>query len=411
MKNRLAIILFLGFSSGLPINLITSTLQAWFADANKSVLVTGMLSLIGLPYLLRGFLGPFVDRYSFKVLGKRRSWILLMHGLLFLGINFLGSLSPNTSINIIATTSFIIALFSAFLDAAIDAHRAEYLPVKYYGLGNALAVSAYRIAMIVSGGFALYIASKSNWHISYHVISLFLIPGIIAILISPEPSEDEQKPISNITDLLAPIKIFFQKEGIWTLVLFTFFYKLGESFTTSTSGIIMSFLIQGIGFSLDNIALVNKVVGVVAIIAGGIFSGVILTKYSLYKSLMSFGFIQAITNSLFVTLAIVGKNISLFIVAVAADNFAAGMGTTALIALFMRVADKRYTATNISIFIAIAAIPRIISGPLGAVIQSYLGWVGMYELSVILALIYVPFLVALVKSKSANNIILRETPT
>ena len=125
---------------------------------------------------------------------------------------------------------------------------------------------------------------------------------------------------------------------------------------------------------------------------GGLFSGIVLMRWSLYKALFCFGLLQALTNLLFVILAIVGKCLPLFVIAVVGDNFAAGMGTTALVAFIMRLVDKRFTATQFSIFVSIATLPRVLSGPISALIQSYFGWVGLFEWSFLFALCFLPFL-------------------
>jgi PAT family beta-lactamase induction signal transducer AmpG len=154
----------------------------------------------------------------------------------------------------------------------------------------------------------------------------------------------------------------------------------------------MPFLIQGLGFSLETIGYINKMLGIAALLAGGLVAGVMLLRGSLYYSLFSFGLLQATTNVLFVILAMIGKNTALLATAVFFDNFAAGMGSTALVALFMRLVNKQFTGTQFSILVAISTLPRIISGPIAATIQMSIGWVGLYQLSVVCALMFIPFL-------------------
>lgn len=168
----------------------------------------------------------------------------------------------------------------------------------------------------------------------------------------------------------------------------------------------MPFLIQGLGFSLDTIGYINKILGVGSILLGGICAGFLLMHYSLYRSLLVFGLLQALTNILFVALAIIGKNVILLSITVFFDNFAAGMGSTALVALFMRLVDKQYTGTQFSLLVALSTLPRIISGPVAATIQMNLGWVALYQLSVVFALLFIPFLI---KIKEQTKEIRQET--
>lgn len=396
MVKRLLIVFILGFSSGLPLALVSSTLQAWFADAGMSVLATGMLSLLGLPYVYRFMWAPILDRYSLlPKLGKRRSWILVMQVLLCLGFNAMAWLSPLTSPMLMAALGFALASLSATQDATIDAHRTEYLPADEYGLGASLAIIGYRLALLAAGGLALIIAQHAGWVVAYRSMGCLMILGMIAILWSPEPSSPLPSNPSFAVSFVAPVRNLFSRPEIIPFCFFILFYKLGEAFTTSTSGVVMPFLIQGIGFSLETIAYVNKILGVVAVVLGGLVAGFVLLRWSLYRALFVFGLIQALTNALFVLLAMVGQDVVIFSCAVVSDNFAAGMGSTALVALFMRFVDRRFTATQFSILVALATLPRVFSGPIGALLQSWVGWVGLYQISFILALGFIPFLLML----------------
>ncbi|KTD61626.1 AmpG family muropeptide MFS transporter [Legionella spiritensis] len=393
MNKRLFIIFLLGFSSGLPLALITGTLQAWYADDGMSVLATGMLSLIGLPYVYRVGWGPLLDRYSLLNIGKRRSWMLVTQLLLLLAFNLLAWFTPSHFPQLMAVIALLIACLSATQDVAIDAQRTEYLPVAEHGLGASLAVFGYRLALLIAGGLALIIAQHVGWHFTYRLMGFLMLIGVLATLWSEEPSHREVvKQAGFFASFVAPLKDLFARRDIIVLVLFILLYKTGEAFTATTSGIVMPFLIQGLGFPLETIGYVNKMLGIGSILLGGLAAGLILMRWSLYRSLLVFGLLQAVTNLLFVALAMTGKNLSLFATAVVCDNFAAGMGSTALVALFMRLVNLQYTATQFSVLVAISTIPRILSGPIAAGLQMWLGWAGLYELSFFLALGFVPFL-------------------
>lgn len=402
MNKRLFIVFILGFSSGLPMALISSTLQAWYASSGMSIFITGTLSLISLPYAYRIFWGPILDRYSLFSMGKRRSWMLTMQCFLLLGFNVMAWFTPEQHPTFLAVLALILACFSATQDVAIDAHRTEYLPTTEHALGASLAVFGYRLALLLSGGFALVMAQKLGWAFTYRFMGLLMIAGMIAVFFSEEPSVPIKEETNFAQLFIAPFKDLLSRPGITYLLCFVFCYKLGEAFTTTTSGIVMPFLIQGLGFSLETIGYVNKILGVASILLGGITAGLLLIRYPLYRSLLFFGLLQALTNVLFVVLAMVGKNVILLSVAVFFDNFAAGMGSTALVALFMRLVNKQFTGTQFSILVALSTIPRIISGPVAASIQMAIGWVGLYQLSILFALAFIPFLI-LIKDQTLEN--------
>lgn len=405
MNKRLLIIFLLGFSSGLPLALTSSTLQAWYADAGMSVLATGMLSLVGMPYVYRVAWGPVLDRYSLLPLGKRRSWMLVMQIALLLGFNAMAWLSPNKSPELMAILAFSLACFSATQDVAIDAQRVEYLPTTEHGLGASLAVFGYRLALLIAGGFALVLAQHLGWAYTYRLMGMLMLIGVVATLWSSEPSNHTENDTSFVESFIAPLKDLFARRGIVPLLFFILFYKLGEAFTATTSGIVMPFLIQGVGFSLDTIGYVNKMMGISSILLGGLAAGLLLMRWSLFRALLVFGLLQALTNILFIALAITGKNLPLFATAVVCDNFAAGMGSTALVAFFMRLVKQPFTATQFSLLVAFSAMPRIFSGPFAAMLQMWLGWIGLYQLSFILALGFIPFLVMIREHTKVDKVL------
>lgn len=388
---KLLVVLLLGFASGLPMVMLTGSLQAWFATSGQSILYTGFLSLLGLPYLFRFLVAPFVDKYTLFPMGRRRSWILLTQIMLFLGFYLLPWIPLTTHRYFVTIIAFILVCISAIQDIAIDAHRTEYLPQNLHGLGASLAIFGYRIAILFGGGVSLIIAYYLGWIYAFSIIGSFMLLGILAIIFSEEPHIECVQSFSFLT----PINNLMSQKYIWWLIGFIFFYKFGEAFTSSTSGIVMPFLIQGIGFSLDTIAYFNKILGLFAVVAGGLGAGFLLLKYDLKKLLLFFGILQTMPNLLFALLAVVGKNKLLLALAVLLDNFAAGLASTALITLIMKVVDTRYTATQFSILVAIATIPRIISGPLAASIQSLIGWSLLYQTVFAISFVFIIFWIGL----------------
>ena len=303
-------------------------------------------------------------------------------------------MSPQTSSMHIMFLGFILASLSATQDSAIDAYRVESLLSEEYGLGASLATLGYRAALLVSGGLSLLIAQHAGWSNVYRIMGFLMLIGVVTTLWGDEKinsSQDGSKASFQAT-FVEPVRDLLKRRGIIAFCIFVLLYKLGEVFTTNISGIVMPFLIQGMGFSLSTIAYVQKILGLMALILGGLTAGFILLRYSLFQSLLVFGLIQSITNVLFVVLAMVGKSTSLLAIAVSCDNFAAGLGSTALVALFMRFVDCRFTATQFSILVALSSLPRVFSGPIGAFLQAHFGWVGLYQIAFVLSFAFIPFL-------------------
>lgn len=393
---RFTIVFILGFASGLPYTILGSTLQAWFADAGLDVATVGLVSLMGLPYSYRMFFAPLVDKYTFFGMKRRRAWMISMQLLLVFGVLALSFFTPHDSCKTMLLLAFILSICSALLDVAIDAQRIEYLTEENYALGAALAIFGYRIAMLIGSGFILVFASLYGFNLSFRLLAILIFLGLFTAFISQEPEVSNSKmPTGTAVSWGEPFKQLFSSKNITWICIFIFLYKFGEVFTTTSSGIIMPFLRQELQFSLATIGYVNKIVGIGALLVGGLISGLILKKYSLFKTLLYIGIAQACSNILFIILAINGKVLWLLVLAVFCDNLIAGMGATALVTLIMEIVDTRYTATQFSILISISSLPRIFSGPIGAYLQSKLGWVNLFAVSCVLALFFIPVLLKL----------------
>lgn len=407
MNKRLLTVLLLGFSSGLPLMLLTGTLQAWFSSEGLSLMSIGFLSLIGLPYSYRFLWAPLLDHFCPFKLGRRRSWLLITQFILLLGFNGMAWFSPLSNGGAMMLLGFFLAFVSATQDIAVDAQRTEYLPVEEHALGASLGVLGYRCALLVVGGFSFVMAGHWGWAFTYRLMGLLMIVGMLATLFSREPLPTVSDHFSLSEAFFAPAKALWSQKNIGALLLLVVFYKTGEAFTASTSGVLLPFLIQGLGFPLDVIGYVNKMLGVIAAILGGIVSGIILLRYPLFRVMMVFGLLQAVSVLFFVALAFVGRDTPLLCLAVLVENFSTGLCSVALVALLMRIVDTRYTASQLSLLMAFALLPRTFSGPIAALIQEAVGWIGLYEVVFCLSLIFLPILLWIHRSSDADSNIAR----
>ncbi len=406
-NSRLITTLLLGFASGLPLALVSGTLQAWFTDAGIDITTIGLLGLVGQPYLYKFLWAPLMDRYIPPLAGRRRGWILLAQLGLILGLVAVAQFDPIKHDGMIAVLAFGLAFLSASQDIAIDAYRTELLLPEERGLGAAMGVAGYRIAMIVSGSLALIIAQYWGWRDTYLIMAACMLIGVIAAWFGPEV-EASETPKVLAAAWTEPLKEFFGRPHAWAFVIFIILFKFGEAFTSSTGALINVFLLRHLHFSLVTVGTVNKGVGLVASLAGVFAGGVMMTRMRLYHALMLFGLLQAISNLAYMGLAMAGHQLSFFVMAVSIDNFCAGLGMAAVVALFMALCDHRYTATQFALFTALAAVPRVYAGPLAAEAIKYIGWVSFYFWTFVMALPGLYLLWWLQKSESTRIVHLGE---
>jgi PAT family beta-lactamase induction signal transducer AmpG len=171
------------------------------------------------------------------------------------------------------------------------------------------------------------------------------------------------------------------------LLLLIVLYKLGDAFAGSLT---TAFLLRGAGFSLDDVGYVNKGMGLAATIFGALFGGALMVRLGLYRALMVFGILQAVSNLAFMALAAAGQSWPLMVFAVGFENLSGGMGTAAFVALLMALCDHRFTATQYALLSALAAFGRVYVGPAAgyATDPKYLGlaWTVFFFLTFLLAL-------------------------
>src|SRR5207244_838972 len=136
-SRNLAVILLLGFSSGLPLALTGGTLQAWMTVEGIELSTIGIFTLVGLPYTWKFIWAPNMDRFVPPFLGRRRGWLLITQLALICGIGAMAFCSPRTELTLLATIAVFVAVASASHDIVVDAYRADIAPPEERGLAAA----------------------------------------------------------------------------------------------------------------------------------------------------------------------------------------------------------------------------------------------------------------------------------
>src|SRR5262250_3224942 len=167
LSAKMLVAMCMGFAAGLPLLLTKSTLQAWMTDARVNLAVIGFFALVAIPYSFKFVWAPFFDRYVPPFWGRRRGWMLLTQVGLMLSIAGLACTSPRDNAWLVALLAVVVAFCSASKDILVDAYRRESLQDDELGLGSTLYVLGYRVAMLVSGGLALYLADHLSWQSVY----------------------------------------------------------------------------------------------------------------------------------------------------------------------------------------------------------------------------------------------------
>jgi PAT family beta-lactamase induction signal transducer AmpG len=394
LQPKMATLLALGFSSGLPFYLTSKTLQAWMTTAKVDLATIGFFSLVTLPYSLKFVWAPVMDRYTPPFLGRRRGWVLITQILLLLAIAAMALHDPTTGLRMLAINAIAIAFFSASQDISLDAYRTDVLRDREMGAGAAVFVMGYRVAMITTGALAFFLADRIQWPMVYLVLSLLMLIGIATVFVADEPVLNDAPPRTLMEAVVLPFAEFFQRAGVLRallVLLFVVAYKYSDSLAGSMT---TPFLLKA-GFSQSEVGAVFLGIGVVATILGVVVAGAVIGKWGINRSLWVFVIFQGLSNLTYYGLSLSGKNHAFMVAAVVTENFGLGLVTGAMTAYLMSMCNRRFTATQFALLSSLMAASRdILVAPAGKIAES-LGWPGFFLLTVGMAippLLLLPFI-------------------
>jgi PAT family beta-lactamase induction signal transducer AmpG len=396
---RMAICVFTGFSSGLPLYLLFNLLPAWLRSEHVDLKTIGLFALIQFPYTWKFLWSPLLDRYVLPLLGRRRGWMLLTQIGLLLVIAAMGAFSPQSELHTIAWIATLLAFLGATQDIVLDAYRRELLSDDEMGLGNAVHVNAYRIAGLVPGSLSLILADFLPWHLVFIATALFMLPGVAMTLVVQEPHR-AAPPKTLREAVVEPFHEFITRSG-WNSALlilaFLFLYKLGDSMCTALA----TPFYMDMGFSKTQIGLVAKNAGLWPAVIGGLLGGLWMVKIGINRALWLFGVVQVVSIFGFAWLASVGYHAEItsvelaqLAIVIGLEALGVGLGTAAFVAFIARTTHPAYTATQFALFTSLAAMPRTFANAATGWLVEMMGWMGFFLLCALLAL---PGMVLLLK--------------
>ena len=382
-SRNISVLLFLGFSSGLPLVLTSGTLQAWMTVDGVDLRAIGLFSLVGLPYTLKFLWSPIMDRFVPPLLGRRRGWIVITQIAIMLGITAMSFNSPRNALWLMGAIALIVAFTSASQDIVSDAYRSDILHEQERGLGAAVFVTGYRIAMLVGGAVALILSDQIGWQRAYLLMAGLMTLGMLAAFFGNEPDDDGTHPKTLQEAVWGPLQDFFSRPAAVVILLLIVLYKLCDAYAGTMT---TPFLLRGIGFSATDVGTINKGLGLVSVIFGAMAGGTLMVRLGLFRSLMIFGILQALSNLSFILLAWIGKSYGMLIFAVAFENLSSGMGTASFVSLLMALCNQRYSATQYALLSSLSALGRTFIAPTSGYVVESLGWAVFFLITALSAI-------------------------
>src|SRR3569833_29854 len=403
-KPRVLIVLFLGFSGGLPLALSGSTLLFWSAEVGVNLKTIGLFALVGTPYTLKFLWAPIVDALDVPVLarwlGRRRAWLILTQLLLMAAILFLGVNDPATAPGVVALGALMVAAVSATQDIVVDAFRIESPDESEQAAGTASYVAAYRVGMLASSAGALYVGTgfqalgvtKSGaWSAGYAAMAVLVVIGMLTTLIAAEPEKSKaaeatharETPLARLKRTVSGAFVdFFAHDGFAISLLVLVFVVLYK-FTDALAGVMTGPFAVDLGFSRTDYANIVKGVGLLALLAGGFAGGYIARALPLAVSLLIGGILQSVANLAFSMLALRGHDILWLTGAITVENFTSAIGTVMFVAYLSALClNPLHTATQYALLTALAAVGRTYLSAAAGYIAAATGWMWFFVICV-----------------------------
>ncbi len=420
---RVARMLLLGFSAGLPLLLVLGTLSYRLREAGIDRTTIGFLSWVGLAYGFKWAWAPLVDRLRLPLLthalGRRRSWLLLAQLGIIGGLVGMAATDPATHLHTLVAFALLTAFASATQDIALDAFRIESAGVSLQAAMAASYQVGYRAAMISASAGALWIAAAVDpdestyqhapWTAAYLVMAACMAVGVLTVMLSREPAatvspetlDREQRTAARLTSTALPrplVRVFawfysavaspfldFVLRYRWQAVLLLALigsYRISDI----VLGVMSNPFYRDMGYTKDEVAAVSGVYGVVMTLVGAGIGGLLSLRLGVMRVLFLGALLSAATNLLFAWLSVRGHDLPMLVLVISADNLSAGIASAAFVGYLSGLTNVAYSATQYALFSSLMLLlPKFVAGWSGWVVDHF-GYQSFFVATAVLGL-------------------------
>ncbi|CAA9341643.1 MAG: AmpG permease [uncultured Microvirga sp.] len=387
---RVALMLALGFSSGLPLLLVLGTFSTRLAFSDVDIKAIGLFSYLALPYTLKFLWAPLIDRFDVPVLarfiGRRRAWMVATQLAVAAALGVMAFADPKTSLALLGFGAFLVAIGAATQDVVIDGWRIDAAGTEMQGVMAATASLGYRLALMTAGAGALFLAHAYGWTFAYLTMAALMAVGIVAALLAPRIDRSDALESDSASTasgpaapapawsfhraILDPLAELHRRMGhsLWAILVLVALYRMPDFI----SGVMASPLYRTVGFSLAEIGAVSKLYGIWVGIAGAFVGGWAITRYGLTPILVIGAFLGAASNLAFSWLSFGGPEVWRLTVAISIDNFCGSFAGIALISYMSGLTAPGYAATQYALFSSLYALPgKLVAGLSGFIVEAY----------------------------------------
>jgi MFS transporter, PAT family, beta-lactamase induction signal transducer AmpG len=389
--SRLITALVLGINSGLVYALLGSTFTAYLDEMHVHLITIGFLTLRFLPYQSKPLWAPIVDNVGLPFFpvsfGQRKSWMIATQCILIICIITLGSLDINQYFSLVCCMAVLTAFFAATYDIAMEAYRIELFKKNQLNKGSSFVVYGFRIGLITSGSFGLYLSSLIGWQWTFITMAALIIPCMIVVLFSKDTKKIPRRsaPIKFkqwfVSSFLHPIVKLYRIPNFYIVFLLVAFYKMSDGYLDA---MLIPFLFE-LGFTKAQIAGYATSVMIIASLMGTYIGSYFITRYSMIKNLLCAELLAATTNLTFITLAVTGSSGPLLSCVAFIESFCSGVCNIILINYMSVLCHRKFTATHYAILISISGLTRTLLASTSGLVVTEAGWINFFIISAFLS--------------------------
>ena len=394
------------FAEGIPyVTVMTLSLVMYKRLGLSNEAITFYTSWLYLPWVIKPLWAPFIDNIKTK-----RFWILSME--LLIGAAMGGVAFTIPSPFWLQSTLFLfwlMAFGSATHDIAVDGFYMLGLNEKQQSMFVGLRSLFYRVSMIVGQGLLVMLAGNLetitrdisySWALVFYLIAgLFLALFLLHSVILPKPLEDRKKSVTQAKNILLRIEntffSFFKKPQVIAGICFMLFYRMPEGLLVKVSTL---FLIDrnsagGLGLSPAELGLVQGTVGVIGLLAGGIYGGILAGMHGLKRCLWPMVLAISLPNAVYIYLSCaLPDNFFIINICVFVEQFGYGFGFTAYMLYLIYYSRGEHKTSHYALCTAFMALSMMIPGLFAGALQEAVGYKTFFV--IVMASCVITFIVA-----------------
>lgn len=398
-STKLGLLASLYLAQGLPFGFFTVALPALMRSRGMSLPDISLTSLLALPWALKFLWAPFVDRFGSASFGRRRSWILPLQVLSALVTFGLAFVDPAHGLPVLMAALFITNLLAATQDIATDGLAVELLTEGERGHGNGVQVAAYRVGMILGGGFLIIVFDWAGWLPTFGAMAAMLALSSVPIALYRERAAPRWVAATSVT--AAGWLDVVKRPGMPAWLTLLAVYKCGNAFA---SGMVKPFMIDK-GMSLADVGLLLGTVGFAAGLLGAVIGGWASGRFGRKNALIGCGLLEIVGVASYIAPAAgFGGERALWL-ASTLEHLTGGMATVSLFTMMMDACDEATAGTDYTVQASVVVIATGVASVASGFSAKHLGYADHFALSALLAslgLIFAFFSLAPRGGRSSN---------